>query len=150
MLQKLIDFGLSEKEAKVYLALLELGPSSVTDIARRSRVTRTNAYHLLSTLLAHGLVSSNEGEAKVIFSAEKPDRLIYLMKERLHDAERKCKQAEELMPELMSVFHDPERKLNVRYYEGDEGIITAYEDTLTAKEKILGYASVEHQHSFCR
>ena len=111
-------------------------------------MTRTNAYHLLSTLLSYGLVSCNEGETKVMYSAEKPDRLIYLMKERLHEAEQKCQRAEELMPELMSVFHDPDRKLNVRYYEGVEGIITAYEDTLTAKETIRGYASVEHQHSF--
>ncbi len=148
MIPKLIEFGLSEKEAKIYLALVELGPSSVTEIARRARVTRTNAYHLLNSLLTHGLVSSNQGEAKVIFSAEKPDRLLFMMKEQLHEAERNFKLAEELMPELKSIYHDPEKKVSVRYYEGVEGIITAYEDTLTAKGKIFGYASVEHQHSF--
>ena len=148
MFKKLVEFGLSEKEAKVYLALLELGPSSVTKIARRARVTRTNAYHLLSSLLSYGLISSNEGETKVLFSAEKPDRLIYLMKERLNEAEQKCKDAETFMPELMSLYRDPDKKLKVRYYEGVEGIITAYEDTLTAKGKIFGYASVEHQYSF--
>lgn len=148
MLQKLIEFGLSDKEARVYLALLELGPSSVTGVARRARVTRTNAYHLLNSLLSQGLVSSNQGESKVVFSAEKPERLVYLLKEKLNDAERHLKEAEDLLPELKSVYHDPEKKLRVRYYEGVEGIITAYEDTLTAKSKILGYASVEHQHSF--
>ena len=148
MLKKLIDFGLSEKEAKVYLALLELGPSSVTEIARRARVTRTNAYHLLSALLTYGLVSSNESESKVIFSPEPPDRFLLLMKEKMNEAERQYKEAENLMPEMRSVFHDPEKKVKVRYYEGVEGIITAYEDTLTAKDKIFGYASVEYQHSF--
>lgn len=148
MLDKLVEFGLSEKEARIYLALVELGPSSVTDIARRAKVTRTNAYHLLNSLLSHGLVSSNQGEAKVIFSAEKPDRLLFMMKEKLHEAEKNFKLAEEMMPELKSVYHDPEKKVSVRYYEGVEGIITAYEDTLTAKDKIYGYASVEHQHSF--
>ena len=148
MLEKLMQFGLSDKEAKVYLALLELGPSSVTEIARRARVTRTNAYHLLNSLLSHGLVSSSESQSKVIFSAEKPERLFYMMKEQLHQAERNCKEAEELMPELKSIYHDPDQKLRVRYYEGVEGIITAYEDTLSARSEILGYASVEHQHSF--
>lgn len=148
MLDKLIEFGLSDKEARVYLALLELGPSSVTDIARRSKVTRTNAYHLLSGLLSHGLASSNEGESKVIFSAEKPERFLYMMKGKMLEAERKYKDAEKMMPELQSVFHDPGKKVKVRYYEGVEGIISAYEDTLTARDKILGYASVEYQHSF--
>ncbi|MFH1218665.1 MAG: helix-turn-helix domain-containing protein [Candidatus Peregrinibacteria bacterium] len=148
MAQKLVDFGLSEKEAKVYLALLELGPSSVTEVARRARVTRTNSYHLLNSLLAYGLVSSNEGESKVIFSAERPHRLQYLLKERMGEAERRFTEVKELMPELNSLYHDPGQKIRVRYYEGVEGIIAAYEDTLTSKGKIFGYASVEHQHSF--
>lgn len=148
MLQKLIEFGLGDKEARVYLALLELGPSSVTDIARRSKVTRTNTYHLLGGLLAYGLVSSNEGESKVIFAAERPERFLYMMKENLAEAERKYKETEKMMPELKSIFHDPSKKIKVRYYEGVEGIISAYEDTLTSKGKILAYASVEYQHSF--
>lgn len=148
MINKLIDFGLSDKEARVYLALLELGPSSVTEVARRAKVARTNTYHLLTALLSYGLVSSSEGESKAIYSAEKPERFLYFMQERLNEAERHYKEAEELMPELKTIYHDPDKKLSVRYYEGVEGIITAYEDTLTAKSKILGCASVEHEHSF--
>ncbi|EKD47843.1 MAG: hypothetical protein ACD_65C00260G0001, partial [uncultured bacterium] len=34
--QTLVRFGLAEKEALVYVALLELGPSSVTDVAKKS------------------------------------------------------------------------------------------------------------------
>lgn len=149
MLDKFIDFGLSEKEAKVYLALLELGSSSVTEISRRARVTRTNTYHLLNALQSYGLVSSTESKSsKAIFSAEKPERFIHMMREKLHEAERKYSEVKELLPQIKSIYHDPDQKLSVRYYEGVEGIITAYEDTLTAKTKILGYASVEHQHSF--
>lgn len=148
MLDKLIEFGLSPKDASVYLALLEMGPSSVTEIARRAKVARTNAYHLLNSLLAQGLVSMNDDQKKVVFSAEPPERLLYTMKEKAYDAERKYKMAEEFMPELKSIYHNPDQKLRVRYYEGVEGIIAAYEDTLTARGKILGYASVEDQHSF--
>ncbi len=144
-----MELGLSEKEAKVYLALLELGSSSVTEIARRARVTRTNTYHLLNALQSYGLVSSTESESsKAVFSAEKPDRLLYMMKERLDKADRRYREVEQILPDLRSIYHDPEQKLRVRYYEGVEGIITAYEDTLSSKGKILGYASVEQQHSF--
>lgn len=148
MIDKLMDAGLSEKEAKVYLALLELGTSTVTELARRAKVTRTNAYHLLNALLSYGLVSSNQEEAKMFFSAEKPERLLYFMKERLNRTERTYEEIENLLPELRSIYHDPEQKVRVRYYEGVEGIISVYEDTLTAKSKILGYASVEQQHAF--
>jgi hypothetical protein len=34
----------------------------------------------------------------------------------------------------------------VRFYEGKEGLISAYEDTLTAGETIRAYASIENMH----
>ncbi len=148
MFQKLIEFGLSDKEARVYLALLELGPSSVTDVARRARVTRTNAYHLLNSLLSYGLASSTEGEAKTFFSAEDPKRLVYFLKEKMDIAESRFKEAESVLPVLRSLHRDPKKPLHVKYYEGIEGLISIYEDTLNAKTEILGYASVEYQHSF--
>lgn len=148
MLKKLIEFGLSDKEASVYMALLELGTAGVTDIARRAKVTRTNTYHLLNALMGYGLVSLSDDTRKALYSVEPPDRFLFMMKKKLADSERMLREAEEMMPELRSVYHDPDQTLHVRYYEGVEGIITAYEDTLTAKTKILGYASVADQHAF--
>ena len=148
MLDYLIRFGLPDKEARVYLALLELGPSSVSQVAKRAKVARTNTYHLLNSLLAQGLVNSHEKTSKVIFSAEGPDRILQVLKNKADQAALLCKEAEKLMPEFRSITNTKDGKLNVRFYEGVEGIISVYEDTLTAKTEILGYASVENQHSF--
>ena len=149
MLKKLIKAGLSKNEAGVYLALLELGSASVTEIAKTAKVARTNAYHLLDALLSYGLVTTRQHKTKKVYSVEKPDKLLTLMKSRLNEAEHRYKDLENFMPELNSVYHNPDKKLKVRYYEGGEGIVSAYEDTLTARGKLLAYASVEHQHSFC-
>ncbi len=148
MLQALVKFGLSEKEARVYLALLQLGPSSVTEVAKKSKVTRTNAYHLLSALELRGLVNSHEEKSKMIYSAENPERIVRMLQEEISDRKRMLEEAEHIIPELKTMYNDPEGRLKVRFYEGVEGVISAYEDTLTAKSPILGYASVEHQHSF--
>lgn len=148
MLKQLISFGLLEKEAKLYLALLELGPSSVSEVGRKTKITRTNCYHILNSLVTRGLVNLHEEKTKIIFSAENPERLIRLLQEEVKNWEDKLTGAQKLMPELKSIYSEPEGKLKVRYYEGVEGIISAYEDTLTSKETILGYASVEYQHTF--
>ncbi len=148
MLQSLVKFGLSEKEARVYLALLQLGPSSVTEVAKKSKVTRTNAYHLLSALELRGLVNSHEEKSKMIYSAESPERIMIMLKEDISAKKRMLEEAENIIPELKTMFNDPEGRLKVRFYEGVEGVISAYEDTLTAKSPILAYASVEHQHAF--
>jgi sugar-specific transcriptional regulator TrmB len=147
-LEKLIEFGLSPNEAKVYMALLEVGSSTVTQIARRAKVTRTNAYHLLNSLLVHGLASMNQGRGKTVFSAEKPERLLYMMKERMDDAERMYKEAGNLINELRSFHKGPEQKMKVKYYEGKEGIVTVYEDTLRAKSKVFEYGSAEERQKF--
>ncbi|MFA6992387.1 MAG: helix-turn-helix domain-containing protein [Candidatus Gracilibacteria bacterium] len=148
VLERLIEFGLSHNEAKVYMALMELGSSTVTQIARRAKVTRTNAYHLLNSLLVHGLASMNQGKGKTVFSAEKPERLLYMMKEKMDEAEKRYKDAENLIAELRTLHKGTEEKMKVRYYEGEEGIITVYEDTLRAHGKILEYASADERLKF--
>ena len=148
MLQELVKFGLSDKEARIYLALLEMGPSSVTDVAKKAKVTRTNAYHLLSALELRGLVNSHEEKSKIIYSAENPARIEQMLRVEIEEKKRQLDEAVKIIPELKTLYNDPEGKLKVRFYEGVEGIISAYEDTLTAKTPILGFASVEHQHAF--
>ncbi|MCK4799448.1 TrmB family transcriptional regulator, partial [Candidatus Parcubacteria bacterium] len=48
MLEKsLHEFGLKEKEIKIYLALLDLGPSSIRKIAELAKVNRGTSYDIL-------------------------------------------------------------------------------------------------------
>ena len=42
--RELQEIGLNEKEAKVYLATLELGQSVVQDIAKKAGVNRDNLF----------------------------------------------------------------------------------------------------------
>lgn len=44
------SFGMSQKEAEVYLALLELGSAKVSDVSKQSSVNRSSAYVVLETL----------------------------------------------------------------------------------------------------
>ncbi len=150
MLELLKKFGLPEKEAQIYLALLELGPSLVSEVAKRSKVSRTNVYHLLNALLSRGLVISTpvESSSKMIFSAENPSRILQMLQNERDKFERLYKEAQKVMPEFESIYNKKDGKLKIRFFEGVEGVITAYEDTLTSETEILAYASVEHQHSF--
>ena len=50
MEEKLEQIGLDPKEAKVYLAMLELGETTVARIAQKSKIKRTTAYDLVDSL----------------------------------------------------------------------------------------------------
>ena len=44
LIEKLEEFGLSEKEAKVYMASLEIGEATADQIAKHSGVNRSTTY----------------------------------------------------------------------------------------------------------
>ena len=54
-LEKMMEYGLTEYEARTYLALLQLGVASARDVANLSRVPRTKIYSVLDDLHAKQL-----------------------------------------------------------------------------------------------
>ena len=54
----LSEFGLSSKEARVYLSLLELGDSKIQDISKETKINRTTVYPIINKLIGKGLVGS--------------------------------------------------------------------------------------------
>lgn len=56
MIEKLKNLGLNEKEARVYLAALELGEASVQEIAQKSGVKRVTAHVAIEKLKTEGLL----------------------------------------------------------------------------------------------
>ena len=52
------ELGFSEKESEVYLAMLELGPAAVQDIAKKAGVNRSTTYVMIESLKRRGLIST--------------------------------------------------------------------------------------------
>ncbi|MCK5266986.1 MAG: helix-turn-helix domain-containing protein, partial [Spirochaetes bacterium] len=68
MLEKsLRKFGLKDKEIKIYLTLLTLGPSSVRKIALEANINRGTGYDILKKLIEMGLVSHYEKKSYQYF-----------------------------------------------------------------------------------
>ncbi len=145
-LQKaLLSLNFTEKEASVYLALLELGQGSVSEIARKANINRTYGYNILSTLAGKGLVNISGKEPKQEYAAESPDKIKDLLKAEIIKNQEFLKQADGVIPQLKSI-HSIRGRPQVRFYEGKEGLQQVYEDTLTSHGTILAYASVEDVH----
>ena len=145
-LQKsLLSLNFTEKEANVYLALLELGQGSVSEIARKADINRTYGYNILSALAAKGLINISGKEPKQEYAAESPDKIRNMLNAEIGKNKEFLKQAEDIIPNLKSI-HNVKGRPQVRFYEGKEGLKQIYEDTLTSHETILAYASVEDVH----
>lgn len=146
LIENLEKLGLSRKESKVYLSLLELGPSPVNEIAKKSEVNRSTAYVLLDSLTKHGLVSISERKGIKLYNPAPPERLIQFLEESVKKYTELIGMAHTVLPELKAMYVGVGPKPRVQFFEGLEGIKTAYEDTMTAKETIRAYASIENMH----
>ncbi len=56
IIKSLVELGLTQNEAKVYVYLAKSGPKKAIEIAKALRMPRTEIYHLLSRLQSKGLV----------------------------------------------------------------------------------------------
>ena len=126
--------GLTADEAKVYLALLELGSSYVSVVAKTSGVHRVVCYKVLETLVEKGLVNQFSKNNMRHFAAENPKILIRQQKKLLD-------RAEAIVPELLTLTSDLAAKPKTVIYEGQEGLMNVIEDTLTCEDEILGYTN---------
>ncbi|HYV33550.1 MAG TPA: helix-turn-helix domain-containing protein [Candidatus Limnocylindria bacterium] len=129
------NFGLSEKEIAVYLALIELGPSSVRDISAKSKVNRGTSYDILKSLMEIGVVSYYNKESKQYFIAEPPEKLLSAIDQKKEDLDEVRGHIEQSLPLIKTLFEKQGGKPSVKLYEGAKGIRQILEDVLQSAEK---------------
>jgi sugar-specific transcriptional regulator TrmB len=136
IVSELEALGFTAEESKVYFALLQLGSSYVSAIARRAEVHRVVCYKVLEQLATLGLVSSFLKNKIRHYAIESPT--ILLRKER-----ERYERAEKLLPELLSITNALAYKPKIQYYEGLEGMKNIFEETLKATGEMVGYTNLE-------
>lgn len=140
----LAEYGLSDKESKVYLAMLELGPASVQDIAKKAGVNRATTYVMIETLKKRGLMSTFEKGRKTVFVAESPDKLKRLADTELHAAQEKEDRLASMMPNFMALFNSSsQEKPAIRFFEGDEGFRAVREMYAQTKDEMLCFLAID-------
>jgi sugar-specific transcriptional regulator TrmB len=145
-LKKSLEYiGFSEKEVLVYLALLELGKGTVTEISHKAGINRPTGYHILASLSAKELVKVSGKEPKQEYVAESPDQIEKLLIRKIEEDQNFINEARKIIPELKSIHNVTDRP-KVFFYEGKEGLEKVYEDTLTSHEPIRAYATVDDMH----
>lgn len=136
MLEKdLENLGLSEKEAKVYIASLQLGKSSVQNISKKAGVNRATTYVIIDELSKKGLISSIYEGKKQYFFAEAPEKLNLLFRDQELEIKRKQKYLQEIIPNLKAINTNKGGKPMIRFFEGKEGVRAIAEELYTGKNK---------------
>lgn len=118
--------GLNQKEASIYLAVLELGTASVQAVSRKASIKRPTAYTILESLEQRGLVNIVPQHKKTLYVAESPERL-------LADLVKNQELVRRALPDLLALHNSKQEKPQVQLYQGKEGLAQVYEKILNSK-----------------
>jgi sugar-specific transcriptional regulator TrmB len=123
-IKPLNKLGLSDKQAIIYLTLLELGEAKITDVAKKSNLKRPTVYLVIEELALLGLVSMIVNGKKKIYSAVHPKRIGELLDFRKN-------QFQNILPDLINIYGSGNRQPKIQFFEGADGVRQLYREVLS-------------------
>lgn len=138
--RRLSAVGLEDKEARLYLTVLEAGRLSVSEAAERTYISRTNAYDIVRRLSRKNLLQAVE----VADSATQRSRILLQandLEELLEDIAVRRDRIEALVP-LLRAVRAKGKSPRVRHLEGVAGIRHALFESLEWSSPIYGILSM--------
>ena len=142
-IEKLQDIGLNDKQARAYLALLELGRGSAASVASKSGLKPPTAYVILKELIARGFVRRIPKAKKQLFIAESPDVALTLFEERIAGFKEAIPGLDALAKGIGTL------KTRTLFFEGMSGMRNAYmyrRDELKNSEYLAYFATAQDVH----
>lgn len=123
------EIGLSEGEAKVYLALLRLGSTKTGALAKEASVSSSKVYKILDRLMKKGLAGFvKKGDVK-FYNALEPKRVLEFIDEKEAELKKKKELIRKILPDL-ELESRSNKKSIATLYEGTKGIMNFYRNIL--------------------
>jgi len=132
--EALKKIGLTQGEIKVYLALLEIGSSSIGEIIKKSKVSGSKTYEVLDRLIDKGLVSSIIKNNVKHFEAASPEKILDYLEDKKQNIDIERIQIQKIIPDLI-LKQKSTKKSEVRVFTGWEGLKTAEEYILSSLDR---------------
>jgi sugar-specific transcriptional regulator TrmB len=123
LFNSLMQLGLDEKEAKIYLAALSLGPTTILKLFKLSGIKRTTIYEIIDSLEKKGLMKKEIHGFKTLYSAEHPQNLE-------NSLENKQVLLSKMLPELEGLYQLKGTESSIKFYSGLASIKNIYNDLL--------------------
>lgn len=116
--------GLTDKQARVYIAALFLGPSTAQKIAAEAGVNRATTYVIVDELIALELMSHSSVGKKTVFVAAPPEAITQYLQDVKTDLQNKITEYEKLKPKLNQLAKGPKSLESHRDLESIKSYLT--------------------------
>lgn len=144
LLSVLSQLELNEKESLIYSTLLEMGPSSIQEISRRTAVNRVTTYESVGRLKNKGLLFATKRGKREFVAAESPEILQSLLREKEERLKNVSLDLQNIvLPTLRAIDLKQEKRPQVRFFEGIEGIFRVYDEYLLKYPSAMSFGSYD-------
>lgn len=126
--------GLTDKEQKLFLTLLELGAQPVSVIAKQLGLPRSSTYLLLEKLRDEGLVEEFERKGMKYVKCIPVSEIDELLKARERSIEETRDILKETLPELEKIQSKLSITPKVQFHEGEDAVMKMLSRIFTSKE----------------
>jgi sugar-specific transcriptional regulator TrmB len=130
LIELLLSLDLSRNDALTYTALLQVDTVSIRKIAAYTGINRGTTYEALKRLVTLGLISVKKRGQREYYTAESPDKIYDLIRDKRRDLLDASTVAKEVVPALLNKHTPNAGRPVVRYYEGDDGVVAILKDVL--------------------
>lgn len=137
MIKELENLGFSEKESRVYLALIEMGLQPASVVAKRIKIPKSTTLFILENLCKEGLIRKSIKGKTQYFLAEPSD-----LKQTIDNRIKKQKtNLNTIIPILETVQRPYSSRPQTTFFEGVDNCKSAYRKLLDAHGEIMEFGS---------
>lgn len=105
------SLGFSDKETKVYTALIRMGRATPADLARKTKCNRATVYAIAKSLIGRGVITQDFGRKKTELVALTADHLVHTLARDRRALEEKERAVHQVVSELsqlaQATLHGP-------------------------------------------
>lgn len=132
IIDQLNKLGLNGRQARIYLAILQLGPASAIEIAKHTRFKHPTVYDVLDVLEEKRLITESLVNGRKVFAPEDPSTLLQMEEERRLSLES-------ILPDLRDLYLGGTHRTRIHFYEGEAGVVAIRSELLNVKSKEYFY-----------
>lgn len=119
--------GVVGQERELYLLSLQLGPTSVANLATHLSVSRPQAYKLIADLESHGLATfSTHKKFSRTFMVESPSKIQELLRKHNETLAQTSQRLAWALPDLLTKYQQGDLPSSVRLFQGRDQFLKLF------------------------
>lgn len=141
----LTKIGLSDNEAKIYLALLPIGSAPASILGKRTNLPRSTAQFTSEQLFKQGLFKKTQKGQAFIYIAEPPEKLFYLVEQEIEEAEQKETDLQRIKGQLQQLYNPSAIIPQIKFYSTPEETLNILDEIIDQVEEngeIFSFAKI--------